>query len=163
MLLPYLPYTLKQTWWYILNTCIVCRHANSINPSSSTVNEGYTKSSRSLIRLDKHLGKARYALGTADLFNQEGHLDDVEVFAVKVVDLLEVLLLHLAAAVALSARVRGAGEEQLVDDHGVGVDFVGAELLDHALGFVEGKELGDQDGNETASRRLAFVCSRKIE
>jgi hypothetical protein len=107
-----------------------------------------TQLSRSLIGFDQHLGEVRDLLSAANFLNEKRHLDDVEVLAVEVVDLLEVLLLHLAAAVALGARVRGAGEEQLVDDDGAGVDFVVAELLDHALGFVEGEELGDHDGDE---------------
>jgi len=104
--------------------------------------------SRRLVRLDQHLREAPNAIGAADFLDEQRHLDDVEVLAVQVVDLLEVLLLHFAAGVALRAGVGGAGEEQLVDDHGVGVDFVGAEFLDHALGFVEGEEFGDEDGDE---------------
>lgn len=104
--------------------------------------------SRRLIRLNQHLREAPNAIGTANLLDEQRHLDDVEVLAVQIVDLLEILLLHFAAGVALRAGVGGAGEEQLVDDHGVGVDFVGAEFLDHALGFVEGEELGDEDGDE---------------
>ena len=104
--------------------------------------------SRRLIRFNQHLREAPNTIRTTDFLNEQRHLDDVEVLAVQVVDLLEVLLLHFAAGVTLRAGVGSAGEEQLVDDHGVGVDFVGAEFLDHALGFVEGEEFGDEDGDE---------------
>ena len=118
------------------------------NPTTRLSQTSATLSGR-LIRLDQHLREAGNTVGAADFLDEQGHLDDVEVLAVQVVDLLEVLLLHLATGVALRAGVGGAGEEQLVDDHGVGVDFVGAEFLDHALGFVEGEEFGDEDGDET--------------
>lgn len=123
----------------------------ALMPTTTTNTVSHDKTShlsRRLIRLDQHLREAPNAIGAADFLNEQRHLDDVEVLAVQVVDLLKVLLLHLAAGVALRTGVGGAGEEQLVDDHGVGIDFVGAEFLDHALGFVEGEELGDEDGDE---------------
>ena len=47
-------------------------------------------------------------------------------------------------------------EEKLVDYDVVRVDFVGCELLDKALCFVEGEELGDADADE---RCLFLVVS----
>lgn len=124
---------------------ISCTHATYYYKHSITTTP---RLRRRLVRLDQHLRETPDAVGTADFLNQQRHLDDVEVLAVQIVDLLEVLLLHFAAGVALRARVGGAGEEQLVDDHGMGVDFVGAEFLDHAFGFVEGEEFGDKDGDK---------------
>jgi hypothetical protein len=45
----------------------------------------------------------------------------------------------------------------------VGVDFVGAKFLDHALGFVEGEELGDEDGDEAGNEMLVLVGSFLLE
>ena len=169
MLFPYLPGILNQNMWYILNTYIVRHRANADSNLSSPdfihkidSQSECSQLGRSLIRLDQHLREVGDLLSAADLLNQERHLHDVEVLAIEVVDLLEVLLLHLTAAVALGARVRGAGEEELVNNDGAGVNFVVAELLDHALGFVEGEELGDHDGDEAGGWRLVIECQREI-
>ena len=169
MLFPYLPGILNQNMWFILNTCILRHRANADSNLSSPdcihkidSQSECSQLGRSLIRLDQHLREVGDLLSAADLLNQERHLHNVEVLAVEVVDLLEVLLLHLTAAVALGARVRGAGEEELVNNDGAGVNFVVAELLDHALGFVEGEELGDHDGDEAGGWRLVIECQREI-
>lgn len=45
---------------------------------------------RRLKRLDQHFRKLGNRVDAADFVDEEGHFDDVEVFAVEVVDLLEV-------------------------------------------------------------------------
>ena len=65
-----------------------------------------------------------------------GILTDIEILAIQIVDLLEILLLHLPPRIALLTRIVLLREQQLVDDHSVGVDLVTTEFLDHALRFV---------------------------
>jgi hypothetical protein len=88
----------------------IIHNINVLTKISATAQQSKTLSRR-LIRLDQHLRKARNALRATHFLDEQGHLDDVEVLTVQVVDLLEVLLLHLTATVALRARVRGAGEQ----------------------------------------------------
>lgn len=69
-------------------------------------------------RLDKHLAESNcllvkavtgetcrnllaYALNTSYFIHQERHLDYMEVLSVQIIDLLEVLLLHLPSRIAL--------------------------------------------------------------
>ena len=61
---------------------------------------------------------------------------EVEV-VVYLLDLREVLVLHLAAGLALRAVLSGVGEQGLVDDDVVDVDFLLGELDGEALGLVD--------------------------
>lgn len=100
------------------------------------------------VGMDEHLAKLFQLVLAANLVDEEGHLDDVEVLGVELLVLVEVLCLHLATGVALVAAGAGLWEEELVDDDGAGVDAVAGELLDHALRLVEAEELGDADADK---------------
>ncbi len=63
-------------------------------------------------------------------------------------ELSDVLVLHLTAGRALTARVFLFGEANLVDDDVVNVDFELSEFNGKALSLVKGEELRDADGNE---------------
>ena len=67
---------------------------------------------------------------------------------VQLLNLLQILPLHAPPRIALLALVALLGEQQLIDDNGVGVDVIRGQLLDHALGLVQRQELGDADAHE---------------
>jgi hypothetical protein len=79
----------------------------------------------------------------------------VEIVLVKIRDLLQILVLHLATSLATATRGVVLYEKNLVDYDVVSVDLVTRQFLHQALGLVEGKELGDADANEGAFIRVA--------
>lgn len=83
-----------------------------------------------------------------DLVNKQRHLDHVKLL-VQLLNLLEVLFLHLPPRIALLAGVVLLGEQQLVDDDAVGVNLVTAQLLNHPLRLVQRQELGDAHADES--------------
>lgn len=91
------------------------------------------------------------------LLGQLRNENDVEILE-EVKDLVDVLVLHLAARDALATGAVGVGEDNLrvmaewladlVNDDGVHVDLVLGELLHQTLGLVHAQELGDADSDE---------------
>ena len=67
---------------------------------------------------------------------------------VNLLDLCEVLVLHAASSLALSAVLIGVGEENLVDYNVVDVDLLLGQLNCKTLRLVHGEELGDADGDK---------------
>jgi len=65
----------------------------------------------------------------------------MEVFVVEFMRLVEIFLLHLVSDLAVFAVRGGFGEEKLVDDDVVSIDFVRCEFLNETLRLVEGEEL----------------------
>ena len=52
-------------------------------------------------------------------------------------------------------------EEELIDDHVVGVDLIACEFLNKTLCLVQGQEFGDADANESSLLRvLEFIRGR---
>lgn len=68
----------KRKWRDPFLLCVVVCHI--VHPSLLRFLEG----------LDEHLGELADAFYPPDFIDEQGHLDDVEVFAVEVVDLFEV-------------------------------------------------------------------------
>ena len=99
---------------------------------------------------------------------QKGHENHVEVIAIQVEALSDVLVLHLLPCHHLGAdllRLLGEagdvlveplaellgillGEQDLVDNDVVRIDAEFGQLLDEALGLVDGKEFGDANADE---------------
>ena len=79
---------------------------------------------------------------SSNLFDEERHLDDIELI-VQVLNLLKVLLLHLSSGIALFARVVFLGEQQLVNHNSVCVNLIAVQLLNHSLRLVQRQELGN--------------------
>jgi len=67
---------------------------------------------------------------------------------IQIIDLVQVLFLHLVTDLALLTVGVLLGEQELVDHNVVGVDVVGSQLLNHTLRLVQGQELGDAHTDE---------------
>lgn len=110
-----------------------------------------------VVLLFQKAGERLERVDAPHLLGQLRDENDVEILE-EVKDLVDVLVLHLAARDALATGAVGVGEDNLrvmpelradlVNDDGVHVDLVLGELLHQTLGLVHAKELGDTDSDE---------------
>ena len=87
------------------------------------------------------------------LFHQQGHLDHIELI-IKLLNLLQILLLHLPPRIALLTIIALLGKQQLVDDNGMRIDLIRRQLLDHPLRLIQRQELGNANADKGRHIRI---------
>jgi len=85
--------------------------------------------------------------------HQQRHLHHIE-FIIQLLNLLQILLLHLPSRIALLALITLLREQQLIDHNRMRVDFIPRELLDHPLRLVQTQKLGDAHADEGGHVRV---------
>ena len=69
---------------------------------------------------------------------------------VNLLNLCQILVLHFASCHTLFAALVRIGEENLIYDYVVNVDFLFSQLYRKSLRLVHGEELGDTNGHKSS-------------
>jgi len=88
------------------------------------------------------------------LLHKQRHLDQVKVLPIQFLILIQILLLHLPPGITLRARIALRGEQQLIDDNRMAINLVSAQLLNHALRFIQTQELRNTDTHKRRQIRI---------
>jgi hypothetical protein len=109
--------------------------------------------------MNQHLTKHLKPLLTPNLLDQQWHLNNIKL-VIQLLNLLQVLLLHPPARIALLAITALLWEQQLVHHDTMRVYPIARQLLYHSLRLVQTQELGDAHADKG---REAVVLELRID